>query len=83
MNIERRDNKISLGSHEHQSFKNPERLVSVFRTSIHSQNWPHSVANFIDYRERNTVFDHLFAVYWVGPGLIQQGELAERCRDCW
>jgi predicted permease len=59
-------------------YRNPERLVSVFRTSIHSKNWPHSVANFIDYRERNTVFKHMFAIYWVGPSLIQQGELAER-----
>jgi predicted permease len=59
-------------------YKNPEHLVSVFRTSIHSQNWPHSVANFIDYRQRNTVFERMFAVNWVGPSLIQQGELAER-----
>ena len=64
-------------------YRNPERLVSVFRTSIHSQNWPHSVANFIDYRERNTVFEHMFAVTWVGPNLIQQGELAERNEQGW
>jgi hypothetical protein len=59
-------------------YTNPERLVSVFRTSIHSQNWPHSNANFLDYRQRNTVFDHMFAVNWIGPSLLRQGELAER-----
>jgi predicted permease len=59
-------------------YTSPERLVSVFRTSIHSQYWPHSVANFLDYRERNKVFDYMFAVNWIGPSLSQQGELAER-----
>jgi len=59
-------------------YKSPDRLVSVFRTSIHSQNWPHSAANFLDYRARNTVFDRLFAVNWVAPSLVQQGEVAER-----
>jgi predicted permease len=38
------------------------RLVGVFRTSPHSQSWPHSPGNFTDYREQNNVFEHL-AVY--------------------
>ena len=30
-------------------YPEPERLVQVFRTSIHSDSWPHSPANFIDF----------------------------------
>jgi putative ABC transport system permease protein len=59
-------------------YNSPDSLVSIFRTSIHSQNWPHSNANFIDYRDRNKVFNYMFAVNWIGPSLAQQGELAER-----
>jgi putative ABC transport system permease protein len=59
-------------------YQDPDRLVTVFRTSIHSQNWPHSAANFLDYRERNSVFDHMFAVNGISPSLAQPGELAER-----
>ena len=43
-------------------YPEPARLVGVFRTSPHSQSWPHSPGNFSDYRERNNVFEHL-AVY--------------------
>ena len=43
-------------------YPQPDRLVRIFRTSIHSQSWPHSSANVLDYRERNTVFD--FVVPW-------------------
>jgi putative ABC transport system permease protein len=38
------------------------QLVGVFRTSPHSQSWPHSPGNFLDYREQNKVFERL-AVY--------------------
>ena len=40
-------------------YPQPDRLVRIFRTSIHSQNWPHSSANVLDYRQRNTVFDYI------------------------
>jgi predicted permease len=43
-------------------YPEPERLVGVFRTSPHSQSWPHSPGNFSDYREQNKVFERL-AVY--------------------
>ena len=33
-----------------------DRLVRVFRTSPHSQSWPHSQGNFFDHREQNSVF---------------------------
>src|SRR5215470_17788626 len=42
-------------------YPEPPRLVGVFRTSPHSQSWPHSPANFLDYREQNNVFEHLAA----------------------
>src|SRR3989440_5182451 len=38
-------------------YPQPDRLVRLFRTSAQSQSWPHSPANFLDYREQNTVFD--------------------------
>ena len=34
-----------------------ERLVRVWRTSPHSQNWPFSAGNFFDQRAQNTVFE--------------------------
>lgn len=43
-------------------YPQPAQLVGVFRTSPHSQSWPHSPGNFSDYREQNNVFEHL-AVY--------------------
>src|ERR687890_1750655 len=38
-----------------------ERLVRVWRTSPHSQNWPFSAANFFDYHDQNQVFEKLAA----------------------
>ena len=38
-----------------------ERLIRVWRTSPHSQSWPHSPGNFSDYREQNGVFERLAA----------------------
>jgi hypothetical protein len=47
-------------------YPEPNRLVRVFRTSIHSQSWPHSFPNYVDHRSRNTVFEHL-ALYGSAP----------------
>src|SRR5689334_5736444 len=55
-----------------------ERLVQVYRTSPHSQFWPHSAGNFVDQREKNTVFEHMAAYNGIGPNLIVEGEAAER-----
>src|SRR5919198_621449 len=57
-----------------------ERLVRVFRTSIHSQSWPHSPGNFFAQREKNEVFTHLVAYNSVSPNLVEEGESAERLR---
>jgi putative ABC transport system permease protein len=55
-----------------------ERLVRVFRTSPHSQSWPHSTANFFEQREQNTVFEKMAAYHFVSRNLTEQGQTAER-----
>jgi len=59
-------------------YPQPERRVQVFRTSIHSDSWPHSVANFVDFRERNHVFAEMVAFNGTTPVLIRDGQPAER-----
>ena len=54
------------------------QLVRVFRTSPHSQSWPHSPGNFINQRERNTVFEKMAAYTYVSRSLVEQGQTAER-----
>ena len=54
------------------------KLVRVFRTSPHSQSWPHSVANFIDQHDQNTVFERMAAYNFVSRSLVEQGQTAER-----
>src|SRR5438552_4113539 len=58
----------------------PDRLVQVFRTSTQSQRWPHSVANFLDEREQNTVFEHMTALMRSQFSLAEPGEPAESVR---
>src|SRR5688500_6617512 len=55
-----------------------ERLVRLWRTSPHSQNWPFSVANFFDQRAQNTVFEGLAAYSYPGRTLTEPGQPAER-----
>jgi predicted permease len=59
-------------------YPQPERLVQVYRTSIHSDSWPHSVANFVDFRQRNAVFAEMVAFSFSSPVLIRGGQPAER-----
>lgn len=59
-------------------YPNSDRLVRVFRTSIHSQSWPHSPGNFFDQREKNNVFEKMVAYTFNSPNLAEQGEPAER-----
>ena len=54
------------------------QLVRVFRTSPHSQSWPHSPGNFFNQRERNTVFEKMAAYNYVSRSLVEQGQTAER-----
>jgi putative ABC transport system permease protein len=53
-------------------------LVRVYRTSIHSQSWPHSPGNFFDFREKNNVFDKMVAFTGIGTNIANPGEPAER-----
>src|SRR6476620_10867408 len=55
-----------------------DRLVRIFRTSPHSQSWPHSAANFFDQRDQNTVFEKMAAYNFASRNLTEQGQSAER-----
>ncbi|HSE97208.1 MAG TPA: ABC transporter permease, partial [Blastocatellia bacterium] len=55
-----------------------DRLVRVFRTSPHSQSWPHSQGNFFDHREKNSVFEYMAAYSFTRPNLADPGEPAAR-----
>ena len=57
-----------------------DQLVRIFRTSIHSQSWPHSPGNFFDQREKNDVFEKMVAYTGISPNLANPGEPAERLR---
>ena len=61
-------------------YPEPDRLVRLFRTSIHSQSWPHSPANFLDHRQRNDVFEHLVAFNPIRQSLLEEGAAAEGLR---
>ena len=54
------------------------RLVRVFRTSPHSQSWPHSNGNFFDQHDQNTVFEKMAAYTFNSRNLTEQGQTAER-----
>lgn len=59
-------------------YPNSPQLVRIFRTSPHSQSWPHSVPGLIAQRERNTVFERLAVYNGISPNLAEEGEAAER-----
>ncbi len=59
-------------------YPNSDNLVRVYRTSIHSQNWPHSPGNFFDQREKNNVFEKMVAWVGISPNMAQPGETADR-----
>jgi putative ABC transport system permease protein len=61
-------------------FPEPDRLVRLFRTSPHSQRWPHSPANFLDQQEQNTAFERMAAVNVRSLNLTETGQQAERVR---
>ena len=55
-----------------------ERLIRVFRTSPHSQSWPHSAGNFFDQHDKNEVFEKMAAYNFTSRNLTEQGQTAER-----
>jgi putative ABC transport system permease protein len=54
-----------------------ERLVRIWRTSLISQSWPHSAANFFDQHDQNMVFEGMAAYRFVGRNLTEPGQTAE------
>ena len=58
-----------------------ERLVRVWRTSPHSQSWPHSAGNFFDQRDQNSVFEKMAAYNFTTRNLAEPGQTAERLRS--
>src|SRR6478609_10329977 len=59
-------------------YPHSEQLIRVFRTSPHSQTWPHSAANFFDQHDQNTVFKKMAAYNFASRNLTEQGQTAER-----
>lgn len=59
-------------------YPDSERLIRVWRTSPHSQHWPHSPGNFIAMREKNSIFEQMTAFNGISPNLAEEGEAAER-----
>ena len=59
-------------------YPQPAQLVGVFRTSPHSQSWPHSPGNFSDYRDQNNVFEHLAVYRRSSYNLSEDGQATER-----
>ncbi|MDB6052928.1 MAG: permease [Verrucomicrobiales bacterium] len=61
-------------------YPDEDRLVRIFRTSPQSKVWPHSAANYIDYRDQNTVFEQFAAFTWWNFNLSEPGGKAERLK---
>ena len=59
-------------------YPEPDRIVNVFRTSPQSDRWPFSAANYLDQRERNTVFEQLTALTFQDVSLAEPDQPAER-----
>jgi putative ABC transport system permease protein len=55
-----------------------ERLVRIWRTSLISQSWPHSAANYFDQQAQNTVFEKMAAYNFVSRNLTEPEQTAER-----
>jgi putative ABC transport system permease protein len=61
-------------------YPQPEALVRVFRTTGQGQSSGHSVANFLDFRADNTVFEHMAGHRNVDFNLGEAGQPADRLR---
>ena len=57
------------------------QLVSIYRTSPHSDSWPFSAANFFDQHDQNTVFEKMSAYNYRSRNLTTPGQPAERLRS--
>ncbi len=59
-------------------YRESSQLVRIYRTSPHSQSWPHNPGNFLIQHERNTVFENMAAYTYASRHLAEQGQAAER-----
>lgn len=59
-------------------YPDSDRLIRIYRTSPHSQSWPHSAGNFFDHRDQNTVFESMAAFSSIRTNFANPGEAAER-----
>src|SRR5258708_3934275 len=59
-------------------YPHSEQVVRLWRTSPHSQTWPHSEANFFDYHDKNPAFEKMAAYNFASRNLTEQGQSAER-----
>lgn len=58
-------------------FPEPDRLIRVHRTSLHAQNWPHAIGDYLDFQGQNRVFAQMAAFHFDGPTLTHPDGLPE------
>src|SRR5262245_34924796 len=58
-------------------YPDSDRLVRIFITLPQSQTWPHSVANHLDHKVQNTVFERMAAFTQAGFDLAEPGHPPE------
>jgi putative ABC transport system permease protein len=59
-------------------YPNQTELVRVFRTSPHSQRWPHSVPGYLEQRAQTGMFAYVAGFQGINPNLAEEGDVAER-----
>jgi putative ABC transport system permease protein len=62
-------------------YPQPESIVRIYRTSANGLGGAHAPANFLDYRDQNTVFTHIAGIQeGAGFNLAEPGQPADRLR---
>lgn len=59
-------------------FAHPEQIVRIFRTAPQSQNWPHAVANFLDFKAQSHAFTSMAGYVNSNCSYSAPGQPAER-----
>lgn len=58
-------------------YHDSDRLVRIYKTIPQSNGWPHPVANHLDHKAQNTVFEHMAAFTGRGFDLAEPGQPPE------
>jgi putative ABC transport system permease protein len=58
-------------------YRDSDRLVRVYKTIPQSNVWQHPVANHLDHKAQNTVFEHMAAFTGRGFDLVEPGQPPE------